>query len=452
MIKLADIEKVYLVGIGGIGMSGLARYFHKRGCRVSGYDKTSTVLTQALESEGISISYTDNETAIPQLYRENSSSILIIYTPAVPKDSRIFNYFLNQGFQVYKRSQVLGILSEGMYTIAVAGTHGKTTTSSLITHLLLNGGNNCSAFLGGISSNYNTNIIIGDNNVMVVEADEYDRSFLTLHPDVAAITSMDADHLDIYGDKDQLTTSFKLFANQVKPEGKLYVRKGLAIENAQTYSIAGDADAQALHIRVENGEFRFDFKNPDILLENLKLGLAGQHNIENAVVAIQIALDMGIDAERIREGLANFKGVKRRFEYIIKDENYIYIDDYAHHPEELRACFTAARTLYPDKKLTVIFQPHLFTRTRDFADDFAEVLSTADELLLLDIYPARELPIEGIDSNFLLNKMTLENKHLVSKAEVIDVIKNKNPELLITVGAGDIDTLVLPLKELLSNA
>jgi len=452
MIKLADIEKVYLVGIGGIGMSGLARYFHKRGCRVSGYDKTSTVLTQALESEGISISYTDNETAIPQLYRENSSSILIIYTPAIPKESRIFKYFLNQGFQVYKRSQVLGILSEGMYTIAVAGTHGKTTTSSLITHLLLNGGNNCSAFLGGISSNYNTNIIIGDNNVMVVEADEYDRSFLTLHPDVAAITSMDADHLDIYGDKDQLTTSFKLFANQVKHGGKLYARKGLAINHAKTYTIAGDADAQALNIRVENGEFRFDFKNQDILLENLALGLAGQHNIENAVVAIQIALDMGIDAEKIREGLANFKGVKRRFEYIIKDKNHIYIDDYAHHPEELRACFKAARTLYPDKKLTVIFQPHLFTRTRDFADDFAEVLSTADELLLLEIYPARELPIEGINSNFLLNKMTLENKHLVSKAEVIDVIKNKNPELLVTVGAGDIDTLVLPLKEILSNA
>jgi len=452
MIRLADIEKVYLVGIGGIGMSGLARYFHKRGCRVSGYDKTSTVLTQALESEGISVSYIDDENNIPQLYRENSSSVLIIYTPAVPKDSRIFNYFINQGFQVYKRSQVLGILSEGMYTIAVAGTHGKTTTSSLITHLLLNGGNNCSAFLGGISSNYNTNIIIGDNNVMVVEADEYDRSFLTLHPDVAAITSMDADHLDIYGDKDQLATSFKLFANQVKPDGKLYVRKGLEIESAKTYSITGDADAKALNIRVENGEFRFDFKNQDILLENLLLGLAGQHNIENAVVAIQIALDMGIDAERIREGLANFKGVKRRFEYIIKDNNHIYIDDYAHHPEELRACFTAARTLYPDKKLTVIFQPHLFTRTRDFADDFAKVLSTADELFLLDIYPARELPIAGIDSEFLLNKMTLENKRLVSKANVIDVIKKENPELLITVGAGDIDTLVLPLKELLNHA
>ncbi len=452
MIKLADIEKVYLVGIGGIGMSGLARYFHKRGCRVSGYDKTSTVLTQALESEGISISYTDDVNTIPQLYRENSSSILIIYTPAVPKDSRIFKYFVSQGFQVYKRSQVLGILSEGMFTIAVAGTHGKTTTSSLITHLLLNGGNNCSAFLGGISTNYNTNIIIGDNNVMVVEADEYDRSFLTLHPDVAAITSMDADHLDIYGDKDQLTTSFKLFANQVKSGGKLYVRKGLGIDKAKTYSITGDADAEAFNIRVENGEFRFDFKNHNILLENLVLGLAGQHNIENAVVAIQIALDMNIDAERIREGLANFKGVKRRFEYIIRDSNHIYIDDYAHHPEELRACFTAARTLYPDKKLTVIFQPHLFTRTRDFADDFAEVLSTVDELLLLDIYPARELPVEGINSEFLLNKMTSQNKQLVSKDDVIQIIKNKNPELLITVGAGDIDTLVLPLKEVLSNA
>lgn len=452
MIRLADIEKVYLVGIGGIGMSGLARYFHKRGCRVAGYDKTSTVLTKALESEGITITYIDEDQNIPQIYKDNSSSILIIYTPAVPKDSRIFNYFKNQGFQVYKRSQVLGILSEGMYTIAVAGTHGKTTTSSLITHLLLNGGNNCSAFLGGISTNYNTNIIIGDNNVMVVEADEYDRSFLTLHPDIAAITSMDADHLDIYGDKDQLTLSFKLFADQVKTDGKLYVRKGLPIDTAKTYSINGKADAEAVNIKVENGEFRFDFRNDDLILENLVLGLAGQHNIENAVVAIQIALDMGVESENIRQGLANFKGVKRRFEYIVKESNHIYIDDYAHHPEELRACFMAARTLYPDKKLTVIFQPHLFTRTRDFADGFAEVLGSVDKLLLLDIYPARELPLEGIDSQFLLNKMTLENKYLVTKTNVLEYVKNEKPELLITVGAGDIDTLVLPLKKILSNA
>lgn len=452
MIKLSDIERVYLVGIGGIGMSGLARYFYKRGCVVCGYDKTATNLTRSLEAEGIVVKYEDQLSCIPMSFQEQSSSTLIIYTPAIPKDSLIYNYFLKGNFQLHKRSQVLGILSEGMFTIAVAGTHGKTTTSSLITHLLRNGGNDCSAFLGGIASNYDTNILIGDNNVMVVEADEYDRSFLTLHPNIAAITSMDADHLDIYGDKSHLDESFRLFANQVKPDGKLFVRKGLTIENAKTYSISDPADAQALNIRVENGEFIFDFKNENHHLKDLVLGLAGQHNIENAVVAIQIALLMGIEPEQIRDGLSSFRGVKRRFEYIVKDQKHIFIDDYAHHPEELKACFKAIRTLYPEKKLTVIFQPHLFTRTRDFADDFATVLSTADELLLLEIYPARELPIEGVNSEFLLSKITLDNKQRVSMEQVFDLIKNKKPELLLTVGAGDIDTLVAPLKDVLKYA
>lgn len=452
MIKLADIKRVYLVGIGGIGMSGLARYFHKRGCVVCGYDKTATDLTRSLAAEGIIVKYEDQVACIPMSFHQSSSSTLIIFTPAVPKDSVIYNYFLKRNFQLYKRSQVLGILSEGMFTVAVAGTHGKTTTSSLITHLLRSGGNDCSAFLGGIASNYNTNILIGENNVMVVEADEYDRSFLTLHPDIAAITSMDADHLDIYGDKSHLDESFRMFANQVKPDGRLFIRKGLAIENANTYSITESADAQGLNIRVENGEFIFDFKNESHHLKDLILGLAGQHNIENAVVAIQIALIMGITPEKIREGLSGFRGVKRRFEYIIKDHKHIFIDDYAHHPEELRACFKAIRTLYPDKKLTVIFQPHLFTRTRDFADDFAAVLSTADELLLLEIYPARELPLPGIDSEFLLSKITSENKVKVILGQVPDIIKDKNPELLLTVGAGDIDTLVTPLKNILNHA
>ncbi|TAF78447.1 MAG: UDP-N-acetylmuramate--L-alanine ligase, partial [Sphingobacteriales bacterium] len=341
--------------------------------------------------------------------------------------------------------------SKGMFTVAVAGTHGKTTTSCLIAHILQSSGNNCSAFLGGISSNYNTNVLFGTNNVLVVEADEYDRSFLTLHPDIAIITSMDADHLDIYGDESHLVQSFQLFASQIKPDGTLIAKLGLDVSTGTTYSITGKADAQAYNIRIENGAFVFDFKNQNLQLEGLILGLPGQHNIENAVAAIQVALLMDIDVNRIREALHSFKGVKRRFEYQLK-ANKIYVDDYAHHPEELKACFTAIKTLYPDKELTVIFQPHLFTRTRDFADAFAHVLSTADDLVLLDIYPARELPIKNVNSQMLLDKITLNKKQICSKQQALDYIKNKQPQLLLTVGAGDIDTLVLPLLNSLKDA
>ena len=345
----------------------------------------------------------------------------------------------------------MGILSEGMFTIAVAGTHGKTTTSCLIAHILKSSGNDCSAFLGGISSNYNTNVLFGENNVMVVEADEYDRSFLALHPDVAIVTSMDADHLDIYGDEDHLTQSFQRFASQIKPDGKLIKKLGLDLQGGKTYSITGNAEAQAENICIENGTFVFDFKNETIDLKGLILGLPGQHNIENAVAAIEVALLMDVDVDRIREALHSFKGVKRRFEYQLKADK-IYVDDYAHHPEELRACFKAIRTLYPDKKLTAIFQPHLFTRTRDFADGFAEVLSTVDDLVLLEIYPARELPIPNISSQMLLDKITLSNKRICTKQEALDYVKNEQPQLLVTVGAGDIDTLVEPLKIILQNA
>ncbi|ADY50721.1 UDP-N-acetylmuramate/alanine ligase [Pseudopedobacter saltans DSM 12145] len=453
MVNLEDIKRVYLVGIGGISMSSLARYFQKRGCQVAGYDKTSTVLTRALESEGIPVSYKDELEAIPAEFRIKDSSGLVIYTPAVPKNSVVYNYFADAGFDVYKRSQILGLLSRGMFTIAVAGTHGKTTTSCLITHLLRHGGNQCSAFLGGISVNYYTNLIIGENEVMVVEADEYDRSFLTLHPNIAVITSMDADHLDIYGDKSHLTESFELFASQVDSGGTVFLRKGLDVkQSVSTYAIEQDADAKAVNIRVEDGEFRFDFSNDEIEMKDLVLGLPGQHNIENAVAAIQVALKMGISQQDIKSGLKSFKGVKRRFEYIVKTDAFVYIDDYAHHPEELRACFRAVRTLYPTRKFTAIFQPHLFTRTRDFIDGFAEVLSSVDELILLEIYPARELPIEGINSQFLLDKITLENKKLLTKDEVLKFIKNSEPELLVTVGAGDIDTLIKPIKEIYDNA
>ncbi|RRN76676.1 UDP-N-acetylmuramate--L-alanine ligase, partial [Pseudoxanthomonas sp. SGD-10] len=319
--------------------------------------------------------------------------------------------------------------------------------------LLISGGNKCSAFLGGITSNYNTNLIIGENNVMVVEADEYDRSFLTLHPDIAVITSMDADHLDIYGDKNHLTESFRLFASQVNKDGKVFLRKGLdAGIKASSYSIEEEADAKGVNIRVEDGVFKFDFINQDSSLQNLEIGLPGQHNIENAVAAIQVALAMQISKEDIRKALASFKGVKRRFEYVVRNEDYVFIDDYAHHPEELRACFRAVRTLYPDKKLTAVFQPHLYSRTRDFIDGFAKVLSTVDELILLEIYPARELPLEGVNSQLLLDKITNENKIILTKDETLQFVENRKPELLVTVGAGDIDTLVEPIKHIYINA
>ncbi|MFC5283411.1 UDP-N-acetylmuramate--L-alanine ligase [Pedobacter alpinus] len=451
-MNLNDIKRVYLIGIGGIGMSGLARYFHLKGFVVCGYDKTVTPLTEALSTEGICISYIDDSSLIPISFQENAVETLIIYTPAIPKNSEVLNYFINKGFKLYKRSQVLGILSKDSFTVAVAGTHGKTTTSTLVAHLLKVGGINCSAFLGGISSNYNTNLLIGTSNVMVVEADEYDRSFLTLHPNIAAITSMDADHLDIYGAEEQLHESFKLFANQVKEGGKLIYREGLPLNNGETYGISTTAIAKALNVRIENGTFFFDFQNNDILLKDLELGLPGQHNVENAVAAVEIAFQMNIEQSLIRAGLASFTGVKRRFEYQVKTANHIYIDDYAHHPEELRACFLAVRSLYPNKKLTVVFQPHLFTRTRDFLGAFAEVLNTADQLLLLDIYPARELPIEGISSNTLAAKMDAKKVLVCGKQEALKLIDNQKPELLLTVGAGDIDTLVLPFKNMLNNA
>ncbi|WP_183563877.1 UDP-N-acetylmuramate--L-alanine ligase [Mucilaginibacter sp. SP1R1] len=451
-MELRNVQRVYLVGIGGIGMSGLARYFHHLGCIVCGYDKTSTDLTNDLHNEGIQIVFDDKAEWIPMSFQEPCSDTLIIYTPAVPKDSAILNYFKNKGFELFKRSQVLGLISKSSFTIAVAGTHGKTTTSTMVAHILKDSGNDCSAFLGGISSNYQSNVLYGKNNVMVVEADEYDRSFLTLYPDVAIITSMDADHLDIYGDHEHLTESFKLFASQIKEGGTLVHKKGLALDTGYTYALNDRAaDAHAANIRIENGDFYFDFINADVTIPDIKMGIAGTHNVENAVAAIEAVLRLDINTQAIKSALGSFKGVKRRFEYIVKTPQHIYIDDYAHHPEELRACISSVKKLYPGKKLTTIFQPHLYTRTRDFADGFAEVLDMVDELILLDIYPARELPIEGVDSEMLLNRMHLQNKRKLSKQEALNAVAQEKPELLLTVGAGDIDTLVHPLKELLSN-
>jgi UDP-N-acetylmuramate--alanine ligase len=376
---------------------------------------------------------------------------LIIYTPAIPKDSVILNFFINKGFELYKRSQVLGIISKGMFTVAVAGTHGKTTTSTMIAHILKDSGRDCSAFLGGISTNYNSNVLYGKNNIVVVEADEFDRSFLTLYPDVAIITSMDADHLDIYGDHAHLTDSFKQFASQIKPGGKLIHRKGLPLETGFTYAVEEEADASALNVRIENGDFYFDFKNAGNTIKDIKLGIPGTHNIENAVAATEAALLLNVPPEAIKSALGSFKGVKRRFEYIVKTDRYIYIDDYAHHPEELKACIRSVKRLYPGKKLTTIFQPHLYTRTRDFADGFAEALDLTDELIILDIYPARELPIEGVNADMILERMKMWNKRRCNKQEAIDVVRNEKPALLLTVGAGDIDQLVQPLKHALQD-
>ncbi len=432
-------------------MSGLARYFNHIGCIVCGYDKTPTDLTDQLRNEGIQIVFEDNTEGIPKSFRDNDPNTLVIFTPAIPKDSAILNFFREKGFELFKRSQVLGIISKGMFTIAVAGTHGKTTTSTIVAHILKDSGIDCSAFLGGISSNYQTNVLFGKSNIVVVEADEYDRSFLTLHPDIAIITSMDADHLDIYGDHEHLTESFKLFASQRKLGGVLIHRKGLPLDGGFTYSIDGDADATATNIRIENGDFYFDFKRGPIIIPNIQLGIAGLHNIENAVAAIEVALRLHIDYDDIKSALGSFKGVKRRFEYIVKNDEHIFIDDYAHHPEELRATISSIKKLYPGKKLTTIFQPHLYTRTRDFADGFAEVLDMSDELIILDIYPARELPIEGVSSDMILERMKLAKRYKYGKQEAINKVRGEKPELLLTVGAGDIDQLVQPLKQALQD-
>lgn len=433
-------------------MSGLARYFHKRGCEVIGYDRTQTTLTDALETEGITITFTDSVSEIPESFRVMSDSLLVIYTPAIPKDSAILNYFQDKGFEPKKRSEVLGIISKGMYTVAVAGTHGKTTTSTIVAHILKYSGFDCTAFLGGIASNYNSNVLFGNNNIMVVEADEYDRSFLRLHPDIAIITSMDADHLDIYGDDSHVKESFRLFASQLKEGGKLIHKKGLQLGGGTAYSASESAQVSAKNVRIESGTFFFDFENESQQIENIEFGLPGLHNVENATAAIQAALLLGVQPEKIKAALKDFRGVKRRFEYVVKNENHVFIDDYAHHPEELRACISGVRSLYPDKKLTVVFQPHLFSRTRDFVEGFAEVLNTADELVLLDIYPARELPIEGVTSQIISDRMSLKNRQICGKDMVPEFVRDKKPELLLTVGAGDIDTLVLPIKEILENA
>lgn len=450
-MTLDQVKYVYFIGIGGIGMSALARYFKKLGCLVSGYDRTESPLTRQLVMEGITVQYDDDFTKIDPVFLTNGAGQLIVYTPAVPRDMNIMAGLKDVGHTLYKRSQVLGLISEGRYTIAIAGTHGKTTTSTMVAHILTDSGYGCSAFLGGISTNYNTNTLFGDNEVLVVEADEYDRSFLTLHPDIAIVTSADADHLDIYGTHEELTSSFKQFLSQVSPDGNTIIHAGLPFEGDIFYSADGTGQVYAENIRVEDGHYFFDYIGSHQKIENIQMGIPGRHNVENAVAAITSAILVDIPANAIKDALANFKGVKRRFEYVVQNERQIYIDDYAHHPKELSSFISSIRELYPDLELTVVFQPHLYTRTRDFFDGFAEVLGKADVLLLMDIYPARELPIEGVNSQVLLDKIECEKKFLLSKDAVLDYVKNERPTLLVTVGAGDIDRLVNPLKEIMDH-
>lgn len=452
MLELKDIKKIYFIGIGGIGMSALARYFRFHGAAVSGYDKTATVLTRQLESEGIPVHYEDD----PELAPKDTD--LVVYTPAVPKDHKELLYYQQHGYTILKRSDVLGVITNSSFNICVAGTHGKTTITTMIAHVLRHSGYGCNAFLGGIAVNYNSNFWSDRNNVCVVEADEYDRSFLKLSPDIAVITAMDADHLDIYGTAAAVEQAFIDFSGKVKPGGLLLSKWGLRRtkdlkgSRHMTYSLRiGAADYRAMDILIKDGSYRFRVVSGSWTLDNVVLNMGGLHNVENATAAIAVAHQLEIDDDRIRAAVNAFRGVKRRFEYIIRKEGLVFIDDYAHHPEELRALISGARELFPDMKCTVIFQPHLFTRTRDLTDGFAESLDLADEVLLLPIYPARELPIEGITSRIIADKMTKGKAVLVDRQTLLNTIKNSAVELLITAGAGDIDALVGPVQELLDK-
>ena len=460
MIRLEDIKKVYMIGIGGIGMSAIARYFHAKGVEVSGYDKTATELTKELTTSGISVIYDDQAALAP------TDPDLVVYTPAIPANHPQLIAYRQGTIPLLKRSEVLGIISHGTFNICIAGTHGKTTISTMVAHLLKHTAYGANAFLGGISVNYNTNFLSDIKNVSVIEADEYDRSFLRLSPDVAIISSMDPDHLDIYGTEAALESAFIEFSSKVKSEGLLIYRFGLKRSNdfesvhRLSYSLQNEsADIHAANIRMKQGSYTFDVVLPDNMIDNVTLNMGGMHNVENAVAAIAVASYLKIDNDKIKAAVASFKGVKRRFEYIIKTDKLMYIDDYAHHPEELRALITGAKTLFKGSRCTVIFQPHLFSRTKDLAEGFAETLDLADAVILLPVYPARELPQEGVTSKLIADKMKKEDKRILDKEEVINhleqhylpAITYEFGEVLITAGAGDIDTLVNPIKALIAN-
>lgn len=443
-------ESVFFLGIGGIGMSALARYFNSRGHKVGGYDKTPSVLTKELEAEGMFVCYEDEVKLI------DKSAALVVYTPAIPADHSGLIFYRNNGYRLLKRSDVLGAVTGSSFNICVAGTHGKTTTSALIAHVLRDSGFGCNAFLGGIATNYNSNFWSSEKDVCVAEADEYDRSFLKLNPDIAVITAMDPDHLDIYGTEKNMQDAFVEFTGKIKSGGLLIHKSGLPrtadfdVSNQWTYAAAdAAADCHAKNVRIEQGAYVFDAVIRQHHIKNMELNMGGRHNIENCIAAIAVAVQLGIDEEKIKKAVSRFAGVKRRFEYILKNDKKVMIDDYAHHPEELRALINGAKELYPGYKCTVIFQPHLYSRTHDLADGFAEVLEMADEVILLPVYPARELPIEGVSSQMITAKMT--NGKVMEKEEMISWIRQHNTELLVTAGAGDIDTLLDQIKKSVEN-
>lgn len=464
MADIKDIKNIYFIGIGGIGMSALARYFRFHGAVVSGYDRTATPLTRQLEDEGIAVHYEEDPGLAPK------DAELIVYTPAVPNDHKELLFYQQNGYTILKRSDVLGAITQSSFNICVAGTHGKTTITTMIAHILRHSGYGCNAFLGGIAVNYNTNFWSDRRNVCVVEADEYDRSFLKLNPDIAVITAMDADHLDIYGTAGQVQQAFIDFSGKLKPGGLLLSKWGLErsgeLKGARRlqYSLQkGDAfpgtvipDVYASGITMMQGNYEFDVQMKDWILEKIVLNMGGMHNVENVTAAIAVAHRLGIEDEKIKDAVAAFKGVKRRFEYIIKKPGLVFIDDYAHHPEELRALISGAKHLFSGMKCTIIFQPHLFSRTRDFADGFAASLNLADKVFLLPVYPARERPIEGVSSELIAEKMEAGKADVCTKEEILEILEDMvddedEPGLLITAGAGDIDALVGPVKEILEK-
>lgn len=463
-----DLYKhIYLIGVGGIGMSALARYFNSKEKMVYGYDKVKSELCIELETEGINIHYSDDVHEIPEpIKNAGFNDILVIYTPAISSENKELSFFTNKGFKVYKRAEVLGMISKQSFTIAVAGTHGKTTTSTILAHILKQGGKESTAFLGGISRNYNTNLLLADKgNILIVEADEYDRSFLQLHADIAIITSVDADHLDIYENKEDLEKAFVQFATQIKQKGLLLVEESVSIDfpvpedgAKLTYSATKNADYYAENIKVKDGKMNFDLKALDIMpgmsyeqkQEGLEFILPGIHNVSNSIAASAVSCYLGLGCKDIARGLATFKGINRRFDVHLRTSKIAYVDDYAHHPEEVSATIGAAKELFPQRDLTVVFQPHLFSRTQDFANEFASSLVEANDLILLDIYPAREKPITGVDSQMLLELCTNPIKEVCSKEELLAVLKNKELDVLLTLGAGDIGTLVEPIKHFLN--
>ncbi len=450
ILNLNKIHNVYFIGIGGIGMSAIARYFRFVNKNVAGYDKTKTPLTEELIELGIAIHFEDNIDLIGEEFKSPENT-LIVYTPAVSLNHKELQFYLNNGFQVKKRSEVLGLITKDTYCFAVAGTHGKTTTSCILAHLLKETGTPLIAFLGGISEDFNSNFVLEGTAYSVVEADEYDRSFLQLSPNVACITSMDADHLDIYGNDDEIKKSFKEFSKKIKPKGKLFVKNGLPLVG-HTYGLEDESDYSIQNIRIEQGAYIFDLRTPDETLFDVRFNKPGKHNLLNGLAAFAMAAQVVSKIRNLADALGTFKGVQRRFSYQIKEKDFVFIDDYAHHPTEIDAVHQAVREMHPNRKVVVVFQPHLFSRTKDFADDFANSLSRFDGVLLLDIYPAREEPIEGVDSLWLLGKIKNPNKKLTSKEELVNDINNYKPEVLITMGAGDIGLQVSLIKKQLAYA